>query len=398
MGDGTRVQVDFLEVVRLQLSTRNFLDLQDVAYIPLIKRNLISIPILDRLEYNFLFGIGKVKLYQDSLLIDTRVLCGNLYRLELFALPSISVTLTVNTACSSKRLRLNEKSSTLWHKRLGHISRQRMQRLIKDEILQDLDLLGFDTYVDCIKGKLTAKVRNAKVDRGIELLGVIHTYICRLFTPFALGGHKYFITFIDDYSCYGFVELICEKSDSLEAFKAFKAKVELQQEKKIKVFHYDRGGEYYGRYDETERNPRPFAKHLQQCGIDAQYTMPDTPQHNGIVEMRNHTLLDMEQCMLVNSSLLEFLWGGALKIAAYILNQVPSKYIPKTLYELWSQKKPSLCYFHVWGYKVEVRPCNPQSKKLDPKTIIGYFIGYCMGSRGSRFYYPSHTIRVIESD
>ena len=49
MGDSTRVQVDFLGVVRLQLWTRNFLELQHVAYIPLINRNLISIPILDRL-------------------------------------------------------------------------------------------------------------------------------------------------------------------------------------------------------------------------------------------------------------------------------------------------------------------------------------------------------------
>ena len=62
-----------------------------------------------------------------------------------------------------------------------------------------------------------------------------------------MGSYKYFITFIDDYSCYGFVELICEKSESLEVFKAFKAKVELQQVKKIKAVHSDRGGEYYDR-------------------------------------------------------------------------------------------------------------------------------------------------------
>ena len=47
-------------------------------------------------------------------------------------------------------------------------------------------------------------------------------------------------------------------------------------------------------------------------------------------------LLDMVQYMLVNSSLPEFLWGEALKTVAYILNQVPSKYVPKTPYELWS--------------------------------------------------------------
>ena len=47
-----------------------------MAYIPSIKRNLISVPILNILGYSFLFGIGKAKLYQDSLLIGIEVLCG----------------------------------------------------------------------------------------------------------------------------------------------------------------------------------------------------------------------------------------------------------------------------------------------------------------------------------
>ena len=76
-------------------------------------------------------------------------------------------------------------------------------------------------------------------------------------------------------------------------------------------------------------------------------TMLGTPRHNGIAKRRNHTLLDMVRCMLINSSLPEFLWGEVLKTTTYILNQEPSKSVLKTLYELWSQKKPSLCHFHV---------------------------------------------------
>ena len=98
------------------------------------------------------------------------------------------------------------------------------------------------------------------------------------------------------------------------------------------------------------------------------------------------TLIYMVQCMLVNSSLPEFLWGEVLKTTAYILNKVPSKFVHKTLNELWSQKKPSVHYFYVWGCKVEVRPYNPQFNKFDPKIISGYFIGYCILLRGSRFY------------
>ena len=55
-------------------------------------------------------------------------------------------------------------------------------------------------------------------------------------------------------------------------------------------------------------------------------------------------------------------------------------------------------HFCVWGYKAEVGIYNPQSKKLDPITISGYFLCYCMRSRGSRFFYPSHTTKIVESD
>ena len=160
-------------------------------------------------------------------------------------------------------------------------------------------------------------------------------------------GYKYFIIFIDDFFRYGYVELIHKKFDSLSVFKTGKAKVELQLEKPIKVVMSNWGGKYYGRYDETGRNPRPVATFLSKCGIDTRYTMSSTPQQNGVVKRRNCTLLDMVHYMLSNSSWLDFLWGEALKTVAYILNQMLSKYVPKMPYELWLGKKPSLHHFHV---------------------------------------------------
>ena len=44
------------------------------------------------------------------------------------------------------------------------------------------------------------------------------------------------------------------------------------------MVHFDRGGEYYDRFDEIGCNPGLFAKYLQEYGIDAQYTMSGTPQ------------------------------------------------------------------------------------------------------------------------
>ena len=72
----------------------------------------------------------------------------------------------------------------------------------------------------------------------------------------------------------------------------------------MKIIRYDRGGEYYERYDETRQHPGPFAKLLRKRGICAQYSMPGTPQQNGVSERRNRTLMDMVRSMLINSSLL----------------------------------------------------------------------------------------------
>ena len=66
----------------------------------------------------------------------------------------------------------------------------------------------------------------------------------------------------------------------------------------------------------------PFAKFLEEEGIVAQYTMPGTPQQNGVAERRNRTLMDMVRSMLSNSHLPLFLWSEALKTAMYVLNKV----------------------------------------------------------------------------
>jgi len=71
----------------------------------------------------------------------------------------------------------------------------------------------------------------------------------------------------------------------------------------VKIIRSDRGGEYYRRYDEMGQHPGPFAMFLENCGICAQYTMPGTPQQNGVAERRNHTLMDMVKSMLSYSSL-----------------------------------------------------------------------------------------------
>ena len=234
---------------------------------------------------------------------------------------------------------------------------------MSEGILDPLHLSNFQVCIECIKGKQT-NVGKKDVNMCGDILELIHTDICGPFPTSSWNGQQYFITFINDYSRYDYLYFIHEKSQSLDVFKNFKAKVENQLGKKIKVVKSNSGGEYYGRYDgSSEQRSGPFTKYLMECGIVPQYTMSGAPSQNGVVERQNRTLKDMVRSMINHSTLPESLWGEAVKTVVYILNRVPSKAIAKTPYKLWTNKKPSIMHLHVWGCPVEVRPYKPNEKK-----------------------------------
>jgi hypothetical protein len=210
---------------------------------------------------------------------------GNLYLLSL----DNSAMNAHDVVCNVK---INETSSKLWHCRLGDISKGRMERLIKEEILHSLDFTEDNPCLDCIKGKFTKTMKKG-APRSTGVLQLIHTNICGPFPITSVDGYDSFITFTNDYSRYGYIFPINDRSEALKKFKIFKAQVENQQNVKIKVVRSDRGGEYYGKSAPYGQIPGPFAKFLQENGIVAQYSMPGEPQQNGVAVRRNRTLMDM---------------------------------------------------------------------------------------------------------
>jgi hypothetical protein len=125
--------------------------------------------------------------------------------------------------------------------------------------------------------------------------------------------------------------------------------------------------------------------------------MSGDPQQNGVVERRNRTLMDMVRSMLSYSTLPISLWMEALKSAVHILNRVPSKSVPKIPYEMWTARKLTLNYLHVWGYPTEAKLFNPSIEKLDHKTVSCHFIGYPDKLKDFRFYCPDRYIKIVET-
>jgi len=239
VGNGVNVGVENIGTASLKLSSGFELTLSDVVYVPSMRRNLISVYVLDKCGFTFVFGNNEVKTFRNSSLIGSGVLSDGLYLLNLDPNSIVQRQSDVCNVVGNKRGRVTESSSMLWHKRLGHISRKRMERLIKENILHSLDFSDFDNYIDCIKGKLTAKTRKTSGSRKEGILQLIHTDICGPITPIALRGYRYFITFIDDFSRYGWIYLLHEKSESLDSLKEFKAAVELKFDTQVKCIHSD---------------------------------------------------------------------------------------------------------------------------------------------------------------
>ena len=133
------------------------------------------------------------------------------------------------------RCKVNNDSATyLWHYRLGHIGVKRMKKLHADGLLESLDYESVDACEPCLMGKMTKTPFSGTMERAIDLLEVIHSDICRPMSIKARGGYRYFVTFTDDLSRYGYIYLMKHKSETFEKFKQFQSEVENHHNKKIK--------------------------------------------------------------------------------------------------------------------------------------------------------------------
>ena len=170
-----------------------------------------------------------------------------------------------------------------------------------------------------------ARTSFQSIEKSSEPLELIHLDICDLKFIQTRGDKKYFLTLIDDCTRYCYVYLLRSKDETLEMFKHFKNEVKNQLDRRIKVIRSDRGGEYEA----------PFGDFCSQHGIIHQTTAPYSPQQNGVVELKNRTLKEMMNALLLSFGLPQNLWGEATLSVNYILNRIPQKKSKPSPYELW---------------------------------------------------------------
>jgi transposase InsO family protein len=170
--------------------------------------------------------------------------------------------------------------------------------------------------------------------------------------------------------------LLKSKDEALHYFKIYKADVENQFERKIKHVRTDRGGEYFSNL---------FTLFCEEHRIIHERTPPYSPQSNGIVERKNHTLTDLVNAMLDTSGLSKEWWGEVILTACHVMNHVPIKNKEITPFEEWEKKRVNLSYSRTWGCLAKVNVPINKKRKLGPKTVDCIFISYAFHIIGYRF-------------
>ena len=153
-------------------------------------------------------------------------------------------------------------------------------------------------------------------------------------TPKSLGGHLYYVTFIDDHPRKTWVYLMKTKDEVFTKFQEFKDEVENLTERRIKIPRSDNGGEY------TSKEIIAFCK---EFGIKRELIVPYNPEQNGVVERKNRSIEESVKAMLHGQDLPKFLWGEATKTIIYIQNRCPHKSLDnKTPEEVFTGKRSSI--------------------------------------------------------
>ena len=165
VANGVQADVEAIGDVSLELVNGFMLVLRDVLFVPSLQRNLISVSRMDTDGYGCHFENGKCQILFNNVCVGDAVLHNELYLLSLrHKVPSmcdanVNVIASLSVNANRKRKRTQVESSKLCHCRLGHISRGRIERLVKNEILPPLEFSDLEQCIECIKGKFVKQIK-----------------------------------------------------------------------------------------------------------------------------------------------------------------------------------------------------------------------------------------------
>ncbi|GJS63521.1 retrovirus-related pol polyprotein from transposon TNT 1-94 [Tanacetum coccineum] len=312
----------------------------------------------------------------------------NLFSVGQFYDSNIEVAFCQHTCFIRSLEGASKTKSWLWHRRLSHLNFGAINHLARHGLVRGLPKLKFEKdhlCSACALGKSSKKPHKPKSEEtNQEKLYLLHMDLCG---PMR-NGKKYILVIVDDYSRFTWVKCLRSKDEALAFIINFLKMIQVRLKETV---HRIRT------YNGTEFVNQTLREYYEQVGISHETLVARSPQQNGVVERRNHMLIEAAHTMLIYAKAPLFLWAEAVATACYTQNRsMIRRRHGKTPYELLHDKPPDLSYLHVFGAL-----CYPTNDcenlgKLQPKADIGIFIGYAP-TKKAFWIYNRRTRRIIET-
>ncbi|GJU26325.1 retrovirus-related pol polyprotein from transposon TNT 1-94 [Tanacetum coccineum] len=308
----------------------------------------------------------------------------NLYILSLGDMMASSPICLLSNASKTK--------SWLWHRRLSHLNFGAINHLARHGLVRGLPKLKFEKdhlCSACALGKSTKKPHKPKSeDTNQEKLYLLHMDLCGPMRVASVNGKKYILVIVDDYSRFTWVKCLRSKDEAPAFIINFLKMIQVRLKETVRRIRTDNGTEFVN---------QTLREYYEKVGISHETSVARSPQQNGVVERRNHTLIEAARTMLIYAKAPLFLWAEAVATACYTQNRsMIRRRHGKTPYELLHNKPPDLSYLHVFGALCYPTNDSENLGKLQPKADIGIFIGYAPTKKAFRIY-NRRTRRIVET-
>ncbi|WVY99219.1 hypothetical protein V8G54_031370 [Vigna mungo] len=353
--DNSTIQAEGVGKILIKCKDGKSIYMHNVLYVPMMKSNLLSLGQLLERGFTMKMQERHIEVFdkKQQLIFKAPASRNRTFRVNLNA---------TEIQCMSAT---NVEEEWLWHYRFGHLNFRSLCQLRDKDLVKGIPAFATPSKICecCAAGKQnrSAFKRHAP-KRARQVLNVVHADVCGPFDVSSLGGNRYFLLFVDEFSRKLWVYLLKDKKETYNCFVKFCCMVERQSGQQIKVFRTNGEGEF---------NSGDMHTFCADKGIIHEVTPPYTPQHNGLAERRNRMILDMIRCMIKGKDLPRYLWGEVTATAVYILNRCPTKALSNcTPEEMWSRRKPDVRHLRVFGSICHRHIPAERRKKRDDRSEI----------------------------
>ncbi|CAI7912443.1 unnamed protein product, partial [Closterium sp. NIES-53] len=295
--------------------------------------------------------------------------------------------------------RLLSHHTLLWHHRLGHPSLPRLRgmasRVLVSGLPRSLPPLTpgpAPTCVPCVEGRQRAAPQSSEFPPTEAPLQTLHMDLWGPACVRGQGHERYFLLVVDDYLRYTTVFPLRSKGDVTEVLIVWIRAARLQLRESfgsdfpVLRLHSDRGKEF---------SSARLGAFCRAQGIRQTFTLPASPQQNGIAERRIGMVMGVACTSMIHAAAPHFLRPFAVQYAAHQLNLQPRVSLPETSPTLrWTGKVGDASAFRVWGSRAFV--CDLSADKLSPRAVPCVFLGFPPDAPGWQFYHPTSR-RVFSS-